>query len=135
MATALERVPLAELLIGSSCSKFPNVSSLHARIFRGDRLKELRNTAQPKMSQGQLAAKIGAHVTSISDWERGANAPSGRHVASLARVFEVDAEHFYGSDDDEDPHRMGGGEDMVAVLMPSAYLRKLVREEMEAARS
>lgn len=88
------------------------------------------------MSQGDLGAKIGAHVTSISDWERGANDPSGRHVASLARVFEVDAEHFYGSgdeDDDEEPHPMG--EDMVAVLMPSAYLRKLVREEMEAVRT
>jgi transcriptional regulator with XRE-family HTH domain len=81
------------------------VSSLHARTFRGDRLKTLRTGTVPKISQGQLAARIGAHVTSISDWERGANAPSGRHVASLAREFGVDAEHFYGpDDDDEEPH-------------------------------
>lgn len=70
--------------------------------FRGDRLRELREARKPKLSQGGLGKSIGAHVTSISDWERGANAPSGRHVASLAREFGVSVEHFYAEDDDEE---------------------------------
>jgi transcriptional regulator with XRE-family HTH domain len=93
------------------------VSSLKIRKFRGDRLKTLRNQAEPKISQGELGARIGAHVTSISDWERGANEPSGRHVASLAREFDVDAEHFYGSDDDdEEPHPVPDHREVMEAL-------------------
>lgn len=53
-------------------------------------------------SQSDLGRKIGAHVTSISDWERGDNEPSGRHVAGLAREFAVAADFFYGDATDEE---------------------------------
>lgn len=72
------------------------------QVFRGDRLRALRKAAA--LSQGQLGARIGAHTTSVSDWERGDNAPSGRHVASLSRELGVSAEHFYGDDADEEDH-------------------------------
>lgn len=70
-----------------------------ARKFRGARLRELRTSKG--WSQGVLGRRIGAHVTSVSDWERGDNSPSGRHVASLARELGVEAEHFYDESDEE----------------------------------
>lgn len=72
--------------------------------FKGWKLRELRKARN--WSQSKLAKKIGAHVTSISDWERGDNDPSGRHVAGLAREFGVQAAHFYGGDDDAEAATM-----------------------------
>lgn len=76
------------------------MSSLNTQVFRGDRLRKMRKAAG--WSQSVLGAKIGAHVTSISDWERGDNEPSGRHIAGLAREFGVTAEFFYGDNLDEE---------------------------------
>lgn len=76
------------------------MSELRTRSFRGDKLRDARNAKS--WSQSKLARKIGAHVTSVSDWERGANAPSGRHVASLSRELGVKAESFYSDDDDDE---------------------------------
>lgn len=50
----------------------------------GSRIRQARRAAG--LSQSQLAEKIGAHVTSISDWERGANAPTMRHLTSVAEA-------------------------------------------------
>lgn len=81
--------------------------------FRGEVLRELRRARGD--SQTTLGQRIGAHVTSISDWERGDNAPSSRHIASLARELGVPIEHFY-ADDDEEAVQVGGGDDLVAAL-------------------
>lgn len=75
------------------------------------------------LSQTQLGQRIGAHVTSISDWERGDNAPSGRHVASLSREFGIPAEDFYGDDDAEAASMQSAFEaDLVAALYRVAFL-------------
>lgn len=76
------------------------MSTFQARTFRGDRLREARKARG--LSQTGLGEKIGAHVTSISDWERGDNAPSGRHVASLSRELGIDVDSFYADPDDEE---------------------------------
>lgn len=96
------------------------MSQIQARSFRGDRLRVLRKARG--FSQTELGSRIAAHVTSISDWERGANEPSGRHVASLSRELGVAAEHFYADDEDE--------EDAVADLLKS--IRALVRAEVRS---
>lgn len=77
---------------------------MELRTFDGALLRKARQAKN--LSQSQLAARISAHVTSISDWERGANEPSGRHVASLSRELGVDAAEFYGDDDDEESASM-----------------------------
>lgn len=80
--------------------------------FDGAKLREIRQAKEPKLSQSQLGHRIGAHVTSISDWERGANSPSSRHIAGLARELGVPADSFFtsgGDDDDEE-------DDLVAAL-------------------
>lgn len=100
--------------------------------FNGQKLRQLRTDRG--WSQAEVGRRIGAHVTSISDWERGANAPSGRHVVALAREFSVSAEVFYGDAD------AGVGEAlptpdaaaMLDALRPMARLIvPLLREELE----
>lgn len=68
--------------------------------FRGERLREARKGRG--LSQSTLAARIGAHFTSVSDWERGANAPSGRHVASICRELGITTEQLYDEEEDEE---------------------------------
>jgi transcriptional regulator with XRE-family HTH domain len=86
----------------------------------GARIRQARKKA--KLSQSQLAAKIGAHVTSVSDWERGQNAPSARHLLSIAQVTGTKIEHFTGEDEDEED------EDSVTDL--SKAITALVRAEL-----
>lgn len=72
--------------------------------FQGHRLRALRS--ERNLSQGELGRRIGAHTTSVSDWERGDNSPSGRHVFSLARELGVPVEHFYAEDEDAEAASM-----------------------------
>lgn len=76
------------------------MASLLSGKFLGKKLRSLRKARG--WSQNELGRRIGAHVTSISDWERGDNEPSGRHVVSLARELKVNVDELYGSDDDEE---------------------------------
>lgn len=74
---------------------------MHARArFNRRRLREARKARD--LSQSQLAGRIGAHFTSISDWETGKNAPSGRHVASLCRELGITAEQLYDEEEEEE---------------------------------
>jgi transcriptional regulator with XRE-family HTH domain len=61
----------------------------------GSRIRQARR--QAGLSQSQLAAKIGAHVTSVSDWERGVNEPSVRHMTSIAEATERPIDWFVES--------------------------------------
>lgn len=80
-------------------------ATIQGREFSGEKLKALREeikaaTVGRKGSQSWLAYTIGAHVTSISDWERGANAPSPRHLNALAQALGCDMDDLFA----------GGGE-------------------------
>lgn len=68
--------------------------------FRKDRVRRARREAG--LSQSQLAARIGAHTTSISDWERGRNEPSARHIVGIARETGKKVEFFFSDDDEEE---------------------------------
>jgi transcriptional regulator with XRE-family HTH domain len=83
---------------------------VRARGVVPSRLREARTHA--KLSQSQLAGQISAHFTSISDWERGKNQPSARHLASIARETGKPLEFFFGDADDEED-----ASDMVADLV------------------
>lgn len=68
------------------------------------------NTNGRQGSQSWLAGQIGAHFTSVSDWERGVNQPSTRHLRAIADVLGVRIEDLYTDDEDEEsslpPFRM-----------------------------
>lgn len=49
---------------------------------------ELRRLA--KLSQRELAEKIGSSSTSVANWEQGIYDPSARQLLKLAAVFGVD---------------------------------------------
>ena len=61
----------------------------------GSRIRQARRLAG--LSQSQLAAKISAHPTSVSDWERGVNEPSVRHMTSIAEVTSKSLDWFMES--------------------------------------
>lgn len=46
-------------------------------------------------SQAWLAARIGAHPTSVSDWERGDTQPSLRHLRGISDALGVQMEDLY----------------------------------------
>lgn len=81
-------------------------------LVSGVKIREAREALKQRTrgrqgSQAWLAAQIGAHVTSISDWERGMNQPSPRHLKALAAVLGVPMESLYAdSDDDEESSAM-----------------------------
>lgn len=76
----------------------------------GDKIRQAR-LARKTMTDGRhgsqawLADRIGAHVTSISDWERGVNQPSARHLRGIAEALGVTVESLYADTDDEDESR------------------------------
>lgn len=94
--------------------------------FRADRLREAReavkeNTKGKKGSQNWLAHRVGAHVTSISDWERGRNEPSARYVAKLADALGVSTDRLL-EDEDEEAASMPTHHDLLEALRPLAEL-------------
>lgn len=66
----------------------------------GARIRQARKGAN--LSQSQLATKIGAHVTSVSDWERGRNAPSARHLLAIAQATGAQLEQLTSEDGDDE---------------------------------
>jgi transcriptional regulator with XRE-family HTH domain len=97
----------------------PMVSGLKIRHHR-EALKQ--RTRGRQGSQSWLAKQIGAHFTSVSDWERGVNQPSPRHLRAIADALGVRIEDLYGDDDEED--------DPVAAL--TTAIRRLVRDEVRS---
>ena len=55
----------------------------------GNLLRLLRRNAGFK-TQGELAQAVGVERTTVSDWERGAQKPSGVHLGRLADIGGVD---------------------------------------------
>lgn len=89
--------------------------------FRGDRLRDARlavkvRTNGKKGSQAWLAHTVGAHVTSISDWERGENEPSSRYIAKLSAAVSVSADHLLDDDEDEEEQQVRDHADILAAL-------------------
>jgi transcriptional regulator with XRE-family HTH domain len=95
------------------------------RVFDGKKLRAVRKAM--RLSQSELGRRIGAHVTSISDWERGENSPSGRHVAGLARELGVTVGDLYGdaaAEDDEESDEPLSREQMDLYLTLHARLQR-----------
>ena len=73
----------------------------------GDKIRQARealkaSTAGRQGSQTWLAQQIGAHVTSVSDWERGVNQPSARHLRNIAAALGVAVEALMEGGEDSD---------------------------------
>lgn len=78
------------------------------------------------LSQERAAAMVGTSRRHWIRWERGETMPNPLYLERVAEV--LNAPELIAADEDEEDRP-----DMVAVLMPSAALRQLVREEMARA--
>lgn len=45
-----------------------------------------------KLTQAQLAARVGVDSMTVSRWERGVFSPTGRHLLALARALDATPE-------------------------------------------
>ena len=64
-----------------------------------DRLKEARS--RQKLSQNELANRVGVHVTNISRYERGENKPTTQVLSKLAEALEVTTDFLMSGSTDE----------------------------------
>lgn len=60
----------------------------------GERLKKLRT--DNKMTQGQVASRVGVATSAISSYESGVRLPSYNVLIKLSRLFHVSTDHLLG---------------------------------------
>lgn len=100
----------------------PTRPAKHAEI--GGRIRSIREGK--KMRQIDLASAAGMSWRHLIRMERGEGGePKRETLDGIAAALGVDRSELTGADDDEEPEA-----DMVAVLLPSAALRRLIREEL-----
>jgi transcriptional regulator with XRE-family HTH domain len=58
------------------------------------RLRELR--ARFRMTQDQVARKLGCHESAVSRWENGNRFPTGEDLVALSDLFEVSIDYLLG---------------------------------------
>lgn len=63
----------------------------------GDIIKKLRK--ERKMTQAQLAKKLGVAPTAVSAWERNENRPLMDKLSILAELFEISLTRFFDSEE------------------------------------
>ena len=61
------------------------------------RIYELRKDM--KLSQSELAKKVGATQKAIDFWEKGINEPKASYIINLASFFGVSTEYLLGIED------------------------------------
>ncbi|MBP3372753.1 MAG: helix-turn-helix transcriptional regulator [Clostridia bacterium] len=63
-----------------------------------DRIRSLRENR--KLSQAQLAKKLGITRSSVNAWEMGISVPSTQYVVELSRLFGVSTDYLLGLQSD-----------------------------------
>jgi transcriptional regulator with XRE-family HTH domain len=72
----------------------------------GERVKRLR--AEHRLSQGELAASIGADAGQISRYENGHISPSADAIVRLAQALDVSCDYLLVEDAPRRPFRSSG---------------------------
>lgn len=67
-------------------------------VFRGDRLKRVRESA--RLTQTELAERVGAGTNQIYRYEKGETDPSAEVLAALAKELGVTADWLLGLTDE-----------------------------------
>ena len=60
----------------------------------GERLRKLRT--ENKMTQGQVASRVGVAISAISSYESGVRLPSYTVLIKLSRLFHVTTDYLLG---------------------------------------
>ena len=65
-------------------------------VFFGDKIRSARKAAG--LTQRQLADKIDATNTSVSNWEKNLSQPSADVIQKLCAALQVEPNYFYGTE-------------------------------------
>lgn len=60
------------------------------------RIRHLRETHEPRLSQEALARAVGVSVNAVRKWERGDSEPNAANVIGLARALHTDPNTLLG---------------------------------------
>jgi len=93
----------------------------------GEKIKALRK--EYKLTQDELAKKLGVAPTAVSAWERNANKPLMDKIMVMAELFNVPFTHFFEVDEYDDTHEVklplyghvSCGEGLVVFETPTEY--------------
>ena len=72
--------------------KFSNLTKENNKVKLGSRIKELR--LNKRLSQKDVAKRLGIKRQAISSWERGVNFPSTNSLLDLCIVFDISIEEL-----------------------------------------
>ena len=61
-------------------------------MFSNERLKNRRN--EKKLSQSEIASKIGVNRTAFHNWENGKSIPNQKNLTALAKILDVPVTYF-----------------------------------------
>ena len=88
-----------------------------------DRIKFLRE--QQKMTQTELAKRLGITRSSVNAWEIGISVPSTQYIVELAEIFHVSTDYLLGVNSTAVIPATGlSEEDMQMVYQLIDYIRK-----------
>lgn len=88
----------------------------------GNKLKTLRT--QKKLTQKQVADRIGLAISAVSSYEAGTRYPSYEVLLKLARIFHVSTDYLLGMTDKRIIDTAGLNEDEVEVVSQLVELLK-----------
>lgn len=78
------------------------------------RIKTLRENA--KMTQAELARKLGITRSSVNAWEMGISVPSTQYLVELAELFQVSTDYLLGIKRTTSLDMAGLTEDDIAIV-------------------
>lgn len=88
-----------------------------------DRIKSLRE--QQKLTQAELAKKLGITRSGVNAWEMGISIPSTQYIVELANLFKVSTDYLLGMKSTFSINTEGLSESDVQLLNTiAAHLRK-----------
>ncbi len=80
----------------------------------GERLKQLRN--QKKLTQKQVADRIGLAISAISSYESGTRYPSYETLIKFARIYHVSTDFLLGLVDTQNIDVTGLDENEICIV-------------------
>lgn len=90
----------------------------------GDKLRSLRT--EKKLTQKQVADRIGLAISAVSSYESGYRYPSYETLIKLARIFHVSTDYLLGITDKRNVDVTGLDDESVQVV---SHLVELLREK------
>lgn len=68
-----------------------------------ERLKDLRK--QARLTQVDVAEKLGISQPAYASWERGAKKPTQENLVKIAQIFNVSVDYLVGNSDEENTNK------------------------------